>query len=129
MTHPSPDHPWRRNPRHGGKETYYNLSSERYHCMIASCKMIVRGLQSNSLYAVDDFRWERPHSSLEHVIRVRIAGKVYMMDRYLPAIAEELGKLLELHHWKFKNSVQKLCGIEYYIAPDWNYWIFGEPKS
>ena len=115
------NHPWRRDLTHNGKENYHKLSDERYKTMMASGDLIVNELKKDPLYQVDSYPWIG--RTIKKVIRVRIANKVYMLDRYLPDLGEKLGKLLEEHHWKWKDSYQRLCGMEYFIVPDWEYWL------
>jgi len=100
----------------------YKLSDPRYNTMMMHLKMLVREMQQDPLYKVDTYHGIGQRIGCKEVVRVGIRGKVYMKDKYLPAIAEKLGALLEKHHWKFAGSIQRLCGIDYYIVPDWGFW-------
>lgn len=120
----NPDHPWVKN----SKRDWRKRDARRLmldmtdQVMRVQPKLIVRSLQADPLYKVDGYWTMMGRNVNGYCVRVGISDKVFMMERYLPELAEKLGALLEQHHWKFGNSVQKLCGMEYYIYPDWSFW-------
>lgn len=120
---PSKDHPWHKQRLSYRRRDYNVLDDVVWNTMMAEAKLIVRGLQKDPLYEADMHRWVNKYNKVTECIRVRIKGKVYMLDKYLPEIARKLCALLEAHHWKFQGSSQKLLGMMYFISPDWDYWI------
>lgn len=120
---PAKDHPWLRGAaRRIDRPMTFTMSDERFQTMLAHFKMLVRELQQDPLYKVDCYQLALKINKIVRVVRVGIRGKVFMKDRYLPELAEKMRILLEKHHWKFQGSTQRLCGIDYYLSPDWDFW-------